>query len=350
MKKQIIISVATVVVGAGLALAGYGFSNYFKNPSVRTSYVASVGKQKITEDEYKFFLMSTKNSIEQNAGVQSDDDRKSLWESKLENQTVEEYAKTEALKTSTEFVILLDRAKKANFKLGDDEIKNSNDQIDSYVQSLGSGDAATNAFIAQYGLTPAKVKALNLDLSLVQKFYGEELKKITATDEELKKFYDENTQSYKKVTVKHVLFMTIDPNTNQPLPQDKQDDAKKKGEDILAKVKAGSDIAALAKQYSEDGGSKDNGGEYTFGKGEMVKEFEDWSFNAKVGDVGLVQTQYGYHVIRLEKVSGFDDVKETLKTDYPGKKFTDQIEQWKKDSEYTLVKNESVLSNIKVLN
>jgi len=54
------------------------------------------------------------------------------------------------------------------------------------------------------------------------------------------------------------------------LPIEKQEEAKKKAEEILLKVKAGEDFASLAKQYSEDPGSKDTGGEYTFSKGQMV--------------------------------------------------------------------------------
>jgi foldase protein PrsA len=349
MKTGLKVLIASLAVAAVVGAAGYALRDKIMGMVDKTSYVATVGKQKITEDQYRYFLISSKNSIEQNAGVQNDADRKKLWESKVGEQSAEEVAKQQALDTSKTFTILLSKAKAANYKLESGEIKSANEQLDNYVASLGEGAAGAKAFEAEFGMTLDKVKAVNLQLSLVQKYYADQMKNTTATDEEIKKFYDENVQAFQQVTVKHVLFMTIDQATNQPLPQDKQDESKKKAEDVLAKIKAGTNIADMAKQYSEDPGSKDNGGEYTFGRGEMVKEFEDWSFNAKVGDVGVVKTDYGYHVIRLEKIIGFEDVKESIKGEVSGKKFNDELENLLKSSEYTVQKNEKVLSNIKVL-
>lgn len=76
----------------------------------------------------------------------------------------------------------------------------------------------------------------------------------------------------------------------------------KKAADVLAKVKANPEgFAALAKQFSEDPGTKEKGGDTGFfAKGAMVKEFEEASFTLAKGQVSdVVKTQYGYHVIRV---------------------------------------------------
>ena len=78
-------------------------------------------------------------------------------------------------------------------------------------------------------------------------------------------------------------------------------DAKKKAEGLLQRAKAGENFAALATQYSEDEGSKASGGDLGwFGKGTMVKEFEDSVFALKLNQVSpqLVQSQFGYHIIK----------------------------------------------------
>jgi len=90
--------------------------------------------------------------------------------------------------------------------------------------------------------------------------------------------------------------------------QDKLDQANK----VLAEAKAGGDFAALAKQYSEDPGSKDKGGDLDFfKKGEMVPEFDAVAFNPdfQVGDVWpeLVKSQYGYHIIKKTDQRGEGD-------------------------------------------
>jgi peptidyl-prolyl cis-trans isomerase D len=89
---------------------------------------------------------------------------------------------------------------------------------------------------------------------------------------------------------------------------------------VLSKVKANpKNFSALAKEFSNDPGSAENGGDLgMFEKGFMVKEFEDAAFRAKVGEiVGPVKTEYGYHIIRVDEVKGgqtanFDSIKEDL--------------------------------------
>src|SRR5262249_52701344 len=79
-------------------------------------------------------------------------------------------------------------------------------------------------------------------------------------------------------------------------------DAKAKAEDLLSKVKAGADFADLAKKESDDKVSALQGGSLGwFQRGQMVPEFEQVAFSLPVGQVsGLVKTQFGYHIIKVE--------------------------------------------------
>ena len=93
------------------------------------------------------------------------------------------------------------------------------------------------------------------------------------------------------------------------------DEAKKKADDVLRKALAGDDFATLAKENSEDLGSKDNGGEYDFvKKGSFVPEYEDaiLNKNLKDGEIynELVETQFGWHIIKRLEVRGEGDNQE----------------------------------------
>jgi peptidyl-prolyl cis-trans isomerase D len=77
--------------------------------------------------------------------------------------------------------------------------------------------------------------------------------------------------------------------------------AKATADDLLKQIKAGADFAKLAKQYSDDPGTKDRGGELGyFQQNEMVKPFADAAFRMKAGETSIVQTQYGYHILQVE--------------------------------------------------
>lgn len=108
----------------------------------------------------------------------------------------------------------------------------------------------------------------------------------------------------KTVSVRHILFMTVDQSTGEPLAADKKAEAKQKADDALNKYNSGEktedSFAALATELTEDTGSQSTGGLYEdFQFGKMVYNFSEWSYDAarKPGDVGIVETEYGYHVM-----------------------------------------------------
>ena len=103
--------------------------------------------------------------------------------------------------------------------------------------------------------------------------------------------------------VRHILITPdVDSNADDKAKTEANSKAEKKAKDILQEWKDGKAnqefFGELAKKYSEDPSSKDNGGLYkNVQEGQMVDTFNDWLFdkNRKVGDVGIVKTTYGYH-------------------------------------------------------
>lgn len=115
------------------------------------------------------------------------------------------------------------------------------------------------------------------------------------------------------VTARHILFQTKDQSSGNDLSEEEIAKKKTQAEDVLKKFNEGDktedSFAALANEYNEDTGSSSNGGLYEhIYPGQMVTEFNDWVFDAnrKAGDVELVETDYGYHIIYFVAKDGKD--------------------------------------------
>lgn len=135
-----------------------------------------------------------------------------------------------------------------------------------------------------------------------QGFYtakGEELKP-SVTDAEIKAEFDKAPTDFNIVSVRHILIGTVDPETGAELKSD--EDALKLANEVKSKLDNGGDWAALAKEYSTDKGSKENGGLYEKqAAGAWVAEFKEAANKQEIGKVGEpVKTQFGYHVMKVE--------------------------------------------------
>ncbi len=157
----------------------------------------------------------------------------------------------------------------------------------------------------------------NIRHNLAVKMLLEKQGDLTVSEEDTKKYYEENKKRYEvkeQVRASHILIKV----------SDKDDDAKKAAAEKKAKkvhklaTAKGADFAALAKEHSE-GPTKSRGGDLSFfTRGRMVKAFEDAAFGMKVGQISApVKTQFGWHIIKVvDKKEGkqrpYDEVKESI--------------------------------------
>ncbi len=125
-------------------------------------------------------------------------------------------------------------------------------------------------------------------------------------------------------SVRHILLMT------QGKSDTDKEEIRKKMEGILDRAKAGEDFAELAKEYTEDPGSKNTGGLYeNFPHGQMVKSFEDAAFSVPIGEISdIVETQYGYHILKIIDRKKFNELEE------PNLQLEQQLKSGKKKQAY----------------
>lgn len=161
------------------------------------------------------------------------------------------------------------------------------------------------ASFQEQGIDLVKLKKLYYNDYLISA-YIEKLKE-EAKDEDvlayIKSIYGEDAD-YNQYVTYHILLKTTD-SSGEALSDEDKAEVKKKAEDILAKAKKGEDFATLAKENSEDDGTKEEGGKFEMYMDDTVyTEYSDAVKKLKAGEIHstLVETEAGYHIIKLESI------------------------------------------------
>ena len=176
------------------------------------------------------------------------------------------------------------------------------------VKSLFSSENIFKWRLKALGLTVEKFEQQTLDDELRKIVLRREVgSKLTVSDAAIKKFYDENAKNFERpgaARARHILLLTIDSDTRQPLSPEKKAEKLVLGKQLKARADKGEDFAKLAKEFSEDPSQRGGGVEYAFTRGELLKPFEEAVFAMRDGQISdPVETQHGYYVIKLiEKV------------------------------------------------
>src|SRR5215813_12554528 len=177
------------------------------------------------------------------------------------------------------------------------------DQMQEIRQQFGQVLIAERKGIAA-GVDKQRKTQLQIMLQqarLLASMYEEEslAKSVKASQAEIDEYMKAHPEE--QVHARHILISvkSADAPTEEGLDKTA---ARAKAEEVLKRVKAGENFEALAKEYSTDPGSKDNGGDLGwFGRGRMVPDFEKAAFALQPGQVSeIVESPFGFHIIKVE--------------------------------------------------
>ncbi|HEX8835007.1 MAG TPA: peptidylprolyl isomerase [Abditibacteriaceae bacterium] len=209
------------------------------------------------------------------------------------------------------------------------------EDVDKAMASLQEGvsEADFKKFMAAEGKTVADVREIITDELAIRELTKRLTSDVVVSDAEVSKFYNENPEEFKmpaSAKASHILLAFKENMT----AGDRQK-VRVKADEVMKQAKAkNADFSALAKKHSEDPGSKDNGGSLgEFYREQMVKEFADAVWNGAIGSiVGPVESQFGYHVIKIEERKApatlpLARVKENVKAFLLKKKIQTRLEE-----------------------
>ena len=209
------------------------------------------------------------------------------------------------------------------YKTDETEEETINAQIEQMKAQYNNDEEAFNAAITQYlGVEDENELRDMLSLEYKRNLAIEEHVQDSIADDEIQKYYDDEIIG--DMSVRHIL---ISPDTNDDMTDEEkeaaEEDAKKQAEDLIKQLDDGADFEELAKEYSDDTGSAEDGGfiDYFNKDDNMDEAFLNASIDLEEGEYTKepVQSSFGYHIIlkvdqkdkpELDEVR--DDIKETL--------------------------------------
>ena len=311
MNKRILAPLALLAVIAGLVVAGCGGGGSGK---VSAGSVAKVVKTDITRSSFNELMDRSQRSY------------------KAQKRTFPTAGSSEYIALQTQALQFLVQRAEFEIKATELGIKIDEKSVDTRLadikkQYFGGDQKKYEQQIKDQGLTDAQVRADLRAQIISEEVFKKATSEVKVSDADVEAYYKKNTTTYTQAEsrdVRHILVKD-----------------KKTADEVHAKVVAlgeKGDWSKLAKQYSQDPGSKDQGGKLTISRGQTVPEFDKTSFALKTGAISEpVKTQFGYHIIQVlsdvkpKKVQPLSQVRETIRQQLLQQTRSEAMNTWVED-------------------
>lgn len=215
----------------------------------------------------------------------------------------EDITKFDVLNDMIESKLIVQQAKKEDYKVDKEEIKSMAEEQIQKVSSQFNSEFEFKQELKKANLTVSELKDYYIEMLTEQRLKDQiinnEIKnKVHITDVEIKEYYEEHKSEIPprpEMVEIGMIMRTIEPS------EETRKAALLEINKIREMLIDGEDFADLAKKYSDCGSASQGGDLGYFGRGAMVKPFEDAAFNLMPGEISeVVETQFGYHIIKLE--------------------------------------------------
>lgn len=187
------------------------------------------------------------------------------------------------------------------------------ENLESFMQGNNLSEEDLNEILKQKKLTLAELRDLVMNQFLIEKLLEDVVKdKVSVATEQVLQYYNDNPDTFKipeLATVRHILIGLV--NWTEQEAEERVNMVFELVENDMAR------FCSYVWLYTDDSGSAETCGEYTFPRGQMVEEFENTAFTQNAGEASIVKTDFGYHIVWTinktpEKLIPFKDVQEQI--------------------------------------
>ena len=305
--SRLSLSFCALTLALGFVLAGCGGGD----DKVPADAVAVVDGKEVARSDYDALLAQAKKSYKNQK-------REFPKAGSQEFQTL----KNQAVQFLVQRVQFEQEADALDVEITDKQVDARLEQIQK--QYFGGDKKKFDKQLKDQGLTEAQVRKDIRAQIISEKIFEEVTRKVNVTDKQVEDYYTKNKAQYSQPEsreVRHILVKT-----------------RAQANDLYDQLKGGADFAALAKKFSEDTGSKANGGKLTISKGQTVAPFDQTAFLLKKNEISKpVKTEFGYHLIqpigdvKEAKVTPLKDVKDSIRQQLAQTKKNEAMTKWVED-------------------
>jgi parvulin-like peptidyl-prolyl isomerase len=290
------------------ALVAVGLAGCGGDEEVPADAVAVVDGQQIARSDYEALLSQAKKSYKNQK-------REFPAAGSQEFQTLRNQA--------VQFLVQREQFEQ---EASDMDVDVTDKQIDARLEQIqkqyfGGDKKKYEKQLKEQGLSEKQVRNDIRAQIISEKIFEQVTKDVKVTDADITAYYAKNKAQYSQPEsrdVRHILVKT-----------------KKQADELYAQLQGGADFAALAKKYSEDTGSKANGGKLTISQGQTVAPFDKVAFELEKNEISKpVKTEFGYHIIqplsdeKAAKVTPLKDVKESIRQQLGQTKKNEAMTKW----------------------
>ena len=262
----------------------------------------------VPADIYLYWLMSTCNSLGYQLQMFSmyygmytdalDENGNVLWDQSVEGTPLADMAREEAENNALSYALMENVARENGVTLTDEDQKNLDEAIAAYIEEAGDEEAFYQDLYEQ-GLMLDSYKRMISGSYLYQHL-------LDMAADPSSKIY--KAPSDDNAYVDHILLMTTDSESGEPLSEEDAAAKKAQAEDLLAQLQTSNDLETLfttfADTYGEDPGRASGVGYLINPDTNFVQEFKDAAFALKPGEIsGIVESDYGYHILLRKELT-----------------------------------------------
>lgn len=345
-RKRIQIAIIALVL-ASFAPAGIKAVFSLRAASAATTepdFVATVDGKPIPAKVFRMYLKNGIAAFSLNAGT--DDGRRQI-----------ELLKQGIVSELIDRALIEAEARRRNLSISDEAFAQAHKKT---IERMG-GERNYRAHLVEHGLSDEEFRQ-----TIAQELYGELLKQeldkgVSVTEAEIRDFYkkQKNNEALvdlfkepERVQAQHILIAArrsqiaaeveaekkLNKAELEQLVASELTRRRALADSILSKLKSGGDFAAVARQFSDDPGTKQKGGDLgLFGRNTHTRRFDDAAFDLRPGRLsGIIETEYGYHIIKVtkhlpERARALDEVRSEIQSDLLRRKQAEHLKGWLND-------------------